>query len=665
MSLTSSPGRSTVLLLAFGLVLLGCPPDDVPEQPPDAQAPLEGPPDAAAPPSCPAGERATGDDGNPCAPVFPADCPAGTQPRLGAADCVPVGWLDCPAGFQKDPSGWGCQEIVPASACTDYLRDGLGSTECQPIGDCDAPFPPSEAEYFVDESFTNPVAPNFSNITDALAAAPGGATIAIEAGTYLESLLITKPVTLVGRCAARFTLLSVSGPRPGIEVRKVHAEARGFAIVNQLFGLGVHQGGSLRALECLIAQSQDIAVYVSGAGASVTLERCVVRDTQMDAQDAYGIGVYVVNGASATLQDTAVTGNRSFGLVVGDPDQTQDSASVTMRRSIIRDTRPSPAMGYGQGMHLEGPATITVEESVVRDNQDGIAVKNPATTLTLAHSVVRGSRPNAEGLFGYGITLANGAEATLTSCAIVGNTTAGVLANGLDYESKPKGTIRSTVIRNTMHSPSAPYGYGAAAQAGGRLEIWDSALVGNTNGGVVANLPGSSLVLTRTTVRDTQANQGGGFGLGASIQKGCRLEASASSFMGNREASVLANGEGARLDLRDTLVSGTLPQLSGPPFGLGLIVKNGAFMNLQDSLVEKSTAIGIAVANASARLDHVYVSDNPVGLHIQEGVTLENIASVPEEVPAQRCVVSTSSRFVHNEVTLSSEYLPLPESPDW
>ena len=71
-------------------------------------------------------------------PRLPAEpCPAGTTPRLGEPECQTVGWVECPSGFEPDPSGWGCQEVLPEAACRSGTIDLLGHRGCQPIGPCD------------------------------------------------------------------------------------------------------------------------------------------------------------------------------------------------------------------------------------------------------------------------------------------------------------------------------------------------------------------------------------------------------------------------------------------------------------------------------------------------------------------------------------------------
>ncbi|MFU8829267.1 MAG: hypothetical protein ACNA8P_07515, partial [Phycisphaerales bacterium] len=78
----------------------------------------------------------------------------------------------------------------------------LGSTSCTPIGDCGAPFPPADATAIVDASLTvdDPAEGRYATIQAAIAASRDGDIIAISPGTYDESLVIRRALTIIGAC---------------------------------------------------------------------------------------------------------------------------------------------------------------------------------------------------------------------------------------------------------------------------------------------------------------------------------------------------------------------------------------------------------------------------------------------------------------------------------
>ena len=145
------------------------------------------------------------DGGAGCAPVITTQtCKPGTRATIASATCVPVGVVTCPAGFARDATGWGCDAVLPPTACAigSGTRERLGTTTCVAVSDCNAAFPPAGASIFVDAALTDAQldATHFRTIADAVAAAPAGATIAIESGTYVEKVVLAhRKVSLVGR----------------------------------------------------------------------------------------------------------------------------------------------------------------------------------------------------------------------------------------------------------------------------------------------------------------------------------------------------------------------------------------------------------------------------------------------------------------------------------
>ena len=170
--------------------------------------------------------------------IDPTSCAA---PEFrGAVDttCRRGGWAACPEGSVPRASGWGCEAVVPATACTGATRDVLGSTTCAPVGDCAGAFPPADATLFVDPNGASD-ATHFATIGAALVAAGSGAVIAVAAGQYPESLLANKDVTIAGRCAAQVSIVGGGSRVRGLRVEGAHVIARGLTITKQFVGVSV------------------------------------------------------------------------------------------------------------------------------------------------------------------------------------------------------------------------------------------------------------------------------------------------------------------------------------------------------------------------------------------------------------------------------------------
>lgn len=227
---------------------------------------------------CPAGKRVA-PSGQGCEPVTPdAECPAGSMPVAGLATCQPVGWTACDAGFAADPSGWACSAVEPAGPCAGATRRALGQTSCVPVGDCAAPFPPAAATLFVDDGYTAAQldATHFSSLASAVAAAPTGATIAIEAGRYPVALTPPRAVTLAGRCPGQ-VFLDGSAATEGVLANGIKGvKVSGLTLSGHRVGAKALNGGTLELTDVVVEGSLQSALHSQGANSSLVARTTVV-----------------------------------------------------------------------------------------------------------------------------------------------------------------------------------------------------------------------------------------------------------------------------------------------------------------------------------------------------------------------------------------------------
>src|SRR5262249_12282480 len=151
-----------------------------------------------------------------------------------------IGWTGaCPTGFKAAASGWGCTAVVPPAACTRASMAVLGETSCVPIGDCARPFPPPNTSIVVDPR-AKPDATHARTIAAALESAAPGATVAIATGTYDESLVLRRDVTIVGRCARDVVIRSpAQGTGAGVDVMNAVVGISGVTLDGHLHGVAI------------------------------------------------------------------------------------------------------------------------------------------------------------------------------------------------------------------------------------------------------------------------------------------------------------------------------------------------------------------------------------------------------------------------------------------
>ncbi|MBW2455118.1 MAG: right-handed parallel beta-helix repeat-containing protein, partial [Deltaproteobacteria bacterium] len=439
-------------------------------------------------------------------------CPAGT---LGTPEgsCRPAGMLpeDCAEGFMHVPfavpaddplAGAGsCEPVLPAEPCPLGLMAVPGDTECRQVMACGSgpwgDIPVDGSTHHVDQTFTgasdgSSQAP-WTTIGEAVAAAPPGGLIAIAAGSYHEDLLIYgKPLRLWGACPSEVEIVGIGDEPAAIIIWSGASgtEVRGLAIRGPGIGLalsgsddvlldqlwihdnawrGVNAGSNEAATtsctlrSSLVEGNHGIGVYVGAA--TVSVESTVVRDTLPNSQGLFGRGIQVQFGqivavpGVATVRRSLLERNVEAGVSVM-------AAQASVETTVVRETQPSVEGLLGRGIsfgHAEGPASGNVSACLVADNHDiGLAVSG--SLVTVETTVVRGTRGEAQGFWGRGVTVQNdpvtqvSAVATLRGLLVEHNRAFGVVISGSE------ATVESVVVRATSLSGAGVYGRGINIQ---------------------------------------------------------------------------------------------------------------------------------------------------------------------------------------------------------
>ena len=690
------------------LLALSCtqPPPDVPPDPDGGG----GCPECTT--GCPQGFTGL-DGGAGCAAVLSfSECPAGTMPALGTRDCAPVGVRSCPAGFAADPSGWGCREVLPASPCAGATREKLGETACVPVSDCAAPFPPAGATLFVSAQYDAGQldGTHFATLQAALAAADAGAVIAIDDGVYGGSVVPLVPVTLWGRCAERVVVVPDGGANPGLRLVDVSGTvARNLTVRGFPGGVAVY-GGTVELSGLVVEDSTIAGVIVSNGGTSVTMRDSVVRGTRARPTDRQAIGAIVQRQGALLLEEVELSDNEFAGVVASNPD-----AGLTLRRSVVRGTFPiaqGPAVGtMGVGAYAVDGAGLLVEESALLGNTtEGLLVARGGTrpgSATVRRSTVRDTRRNpnvddsARGIeVGKGGTLevdgctvsgnaehellvTEGATARIANTTTVGSTNTaapsgtGLLvafdggavlesvafvqprAVGLEVESGgvARGSdvlVTDVVVALLPGSTSGTQGLGVGTKPGGTVSLLRSVIRRAAGVGVLVST--SNVALEDSVVQETRTKGLSG-GRAVSVQDQSTFVATRSAFLGNHEAGLIAFDANTRATLLECSVEDTRPD-DFDTFGMGVLATTGSLVELQGTTVTGNRSIGVAASAAGLALRGGWVSFNPVGAHAQDGATL---AAADDPVLTLGVLgVSNATRFVGNGARTGLGTVPLP-----
>jgi hypothetical protein len=680
-------------------------------------------PSSDAPPVVPAPACADGFSSEAngfCAEVAPLEaCPAGTRPKIGSAKCEAVGWTtSCPVGFARDPSGWGCTATVSEAACAGASRQSIGGGACVAIGDCGAAFPPAGA-LVVDARFTDPQldATHFRKIADAITAAPSGATIAIESGTYAEDLTVGKSLSIVGRCAEK-VILAPSTPttvNPGIVSSKGAAtlDVRGLTVKGHYGGIDVYEGTTATIAEVIVDGASAWGIIVDGSSAKITRSRITGTVISSDNRGGWGISA----GASdVTVDDVEIVGGTD-AVYAGTTD-----TAITVSRLVAHDQAPQRP-NRSSGVYARG-GRITVESSLLYNitGDAALAAELAKGIVAARNTVMRNIMVGGTLARGYGAVAFNGGQVTLRDCAIVGAESVGLAAR----DTNSIASAFDTVILGPPQTKAVPdenlivstesSGIGATATGHAKLNLDGVAIVRAWGWGVYADtsaavdlkhtligdvralepkrspaLPfaiglavgGSSATVDDVSVLGTllaavTAGNGGtiqgkglyvrgvaatdpvGTGAGIAVGDGGQVDLEASAIVDSTTSGILATrGGDATIRLARSAIHGTKAASQG--FGHGVIVAAGAEIVLESTSIFDNAAIGLAAAGGRARVVGAVIARNPVGVHVQDGSFLVESPDAADP-GANEVRVSPDTRFLSNTSKIGAGQIPLPSN---
>jgi hypothetical protein len=666
--------------------------------------------------ACPDGFHAI-EGGGGCEPTLPKGaCAAGTSARVGSEACVPVGVTACAKGFTAHASGWGCDAIMPAKACAAGTRERLGSATCAPVTDCNASFPPAGATLFVKASYTAGEldATHFLTVTEALAVAAAGATIAVDTGTYAEKLTPKKNVTLVGRCAEQVVFSTGDGTGPGLRIENVDVVAknmtfRGFdggvaafgtktslsGIVvensilngisasnvgtvltlsnvvvrgtrlpagnNQSFGLLAQKGAKLEVDDSVIADNDFANVVSTGPGVATHITRSIIRDgrppTTGTFAKSFGVGFYVSNAGSLELEESAVVDNAADGIVVSKGTSAGAAASGKVTRSVVRGTKFDPVREIGRGIEVGNASTVVVEQTTSFGNADVDLIVTEGGTGDIHDSTTFGSAGDDPAvLAGAGLLVSTSGTAKLRSVAIVSPRGVGVQVQDTATLDVADSLVLGSRPQPKLDAKGHDFGFGMTVGKGSTLTLARSTIEHASAVGLLSE--GGTLKLDGALVRQTQASKRGDSGRGISAQDGAKVDVVRSAFMDNLEAGIIViDGDGS-LTMTDSTVGNTELDANGR-FGIGVLLSGGVTATITSSTITGSAGIGLASSAAGGLLSRATLSRNTVGVHVQDGASLVEADAASDDPLA--VAVSKDTRFVENTTRVGSGSVPLPQ----
>jgi parallel beta-helix repeat protein len=285
---------------------------------------------------------------------------------------------------------------------------------------------------------------DFDSVRAAIEAAKPGDRILVRPGLYEESLIVDKPLEIIG-----------DGPVEDIEIRGRDSDVLEFRAsigrvanltlrqtdADEPRGVAVYQG-RLDLEGCDISSRAGTCVAVFG-GADPRLRRNKIHHGKYS-------GVSVRDNGLGTLEDNEITGNGYSGVQVG------DSADPVLRRNRIHDNKQA-------GVFVHGDGRGTLEDNEISGNGiAGVAAIGESGDSMLRRNQIHDNK-------GPGVWVYDNGVATLEDNEITGNTV------GLDIRDNANPTVRVNRITRNAYQ-------GVKIHDGGKGVLEDNDLTGNGQG---------------------------------------------------------------------------------------------------------------------------------------------------------------------------------------
>ncbi len=380
---------------------------------------------------------------------------------------------------------------------------------------------------------------------------------------------------------------------------------------NYGYGVYVQNGARLELDACQVSRNTAIGVFATDTGSTADLWQTTVDDTQPDPDGRYGYGVLVQDGAGLELDSCLVSGNAVYGIYVAEAGTTADLLETTIQR-----TQAGEHTDYGYGIQVMNGATLNAEDCVVEQStKTGLAAAGTDTSVFLRETSIQDTQPTANGGHGVGIQGSDGVSLELEACLVSANRAAGIFVQ----DEGTTATLRETTVQDTQPEQNGEAGYGIDVYDGASLVAEDCEVLRNTATGVLADEPGSNIVLRGTTIQDTWPHETRGDGYGIQVVDGASLQAESCLVSGNAMAGVVAIDD-ATVSLHETTVQDTQPDLYGDS-GFGIVVLQAASLSAQACDVLGSSTAGLVASGSGSAVTllETTIQDTRAGGQKQDG----------------------------------------------
>ncbi len=323
----------------------------------------------------------------------------------------------------------------------------------------------------------------------------------------------------------------------------------------------IHIVGSCARSVALESPAGDAVIRAQGIGSFVNL-----RDVSI-----VGGGLAFEDGATGRIERVVVRNAVARGLYV-----TGAGSRVDVRDFVVRDTRADVDGARGRGVQVSRGAQLIAQGVSLSGNHDVGVIVLDGATVTMRDAWITRTLPNGSApATGISVGLARAELAEVVSDANVG---IGLRA----YGAGTTVAVASSAFRS-QRATGVPFAHGVEVQAGASVQIAQSWIHDNDEGGVVVHGQ-AALTLAHSVVSSTRPRSDGTLGRGVDVLSGARATLESVWLRSNADVGAYAHETGSVVTLRMSLVSDTQP--NGNMYsGFGIAAQEGARAEVYDSVV--------------------------------------------------------------------------------
>ncbi|MCX7750489.1 MAG: right-handed parallel beta-helix repeat-containing protein [Candidatus Bipolaricaulota bacterium] len=314
------------------------------------------------------------------------------------------------------------------------------------------------------------------SIQHALDEAPPGAVICLARGTWTETLVIRKPVTLRGAGPTRTVIRGRELAQPVLTVGSLDPDGavvlQGIALAGAAgscatpggcaHGLLVTGSATVQVEDCAFSRNAGCGVAAEGQ-ARVSLQHCTI-------QENVGHGVLAHGEAEVVLTAVTVAGGKSAGIwLAGEARLTLTSSTVrgceghgawVRDRSTLIASQSTISDCGGHGLWVRDGASAELSGCTIARARDAGARVEGAARLALSSSTVTASW--------YGVEARDSASVTLTQ-----TTVADVRWDGVRAQGRARLSVASSTLRKGTGTGVRLEGTAQAELQDNRIEGWN------------------------------------------------------------------------------------------------------------------------------------------------------------------------------------------------